>query len=59
VTVSSFPAPRLAVQEAIERLEATGQPFTFFADTRSGRGSLICHRNDGHCGLVVPARERD
>jgi ribosome-associated translation inhibitor RaiA len=59
VTVSSSPAPRLAVQEATERLEAMGQPFTFFVDAHTGRGSLIYHRYDGHYGLVVSAHERD
>jgi ribosome-associated translation inhibitor RaiA len=59
ITVSTRPAPRLPVEEATERLEAMGQPFLFFADTRTGRGSLIYHRYDGHYGLVLPAGEPD
>lgn len=58
MTVSKLPAPRLAVEEAVERLEAMGQPFVFFADIRTGRGSLIYHRYDGHYGLIRPAGER-
>jgi ribosome-associated translation inhibitor RaiA len=59
MTVSRRPAPRLTVQEAAERLEAMGQPFVFFADIRTGRGSLIYHRYDGHYGLIRPAGEQD
>ena len=59
MTVSKLPAPRLTVEEAAERLEAMGQPFIFFADTRTGRGSLIHHRYDGHYGLIRPAGTRD
>jgi ribosome-associated translation inhibitor RaiA len=55
VTVSQLPAPRLTVREAAERLDAAGQPFTFFVDAGTGRGSLLYHRYDGHYGLLVPA----
>jgi hypothetical protein len=59
MTVSELPAPRRTVEEAAERLEAMGQPFMFFIDTHTSRGSLICHRYDGHYGLIRPADERD
>jgi hypothetical protein len=55
ITVSELPAPRLTAAEAADRLEAMGQPFMFFVDTGTGRGSLIYHRYDGHYGLVFPA----
>ena len=55
ITVSKLPAPRLTIQEAIIRLEAMGQPFTFFTDSRTERGSIMHHRYDGHYGLIVPA----
>ena len=54
VTVSPLPAPRLTVREATQRLDAAGQPFTFFVDAETGRGNLVYHRYDGHYGLVVP-----
>lgn len=54
ITVSRLPAPRLSVHEAIIRLEAMGQPFTFFTSSRTGRGAVMYHRYDGHYGLVVP-----
>jgi ribosome-associated translation inhibitor RaiA len=55
MTVSETPAPRLTVAEAITRLESLGQPFAFFTDSGTGRGSVIYHRYDGHYGLIVPA----
>ena len=58
VTVSPLPAPRLTVQEAAERLDESGQPFTFFIDAATGRGCVLYHRYDGHYGLLVPAGVR-
>jgi len=55
ITVSQMPAPRLPVTEAAARLEAAGQPFLFFVNAETGRGSLIYHRYDGHYGLIAPA----
>jgi hypothetical protein len=54
VTVSERPVPRLAPAAAVGRLEALGQPFVFFVNTETGRGSLVYHRYDGHYGLVTP-----
>jgi ribosome-associated translation inhibitor RaiA len=58
VTVSQLPAPRLSVREAAERLDAAGQPFTFFTDVGTGRGCVVYHRYDGHYGLLVPSGTR-
>jgi len=55
MSVSELPAPKLDVTEAETRLEAFGQPFLFFVNTRSGRGNLIYHRYDGDYGLITPA----
>ncbi|MGE5292971.1 MAG: sigma 54 modulation/S30EA ribosomal C-terminal domain-containing protein [Micromonosporaceae bacterium] len=55
ITVSGRSAPRLTPAEAMERLEALGQPFLFFVDGETGRGNLIYHRYDGHYGLICPA----
>lgn len=52
LTVSPHPAPRIGEQEAIERLEALGLPFLFFADAGTGRGKILYHRYDGHYGLL-------
>jgi hypothetical protein len=54
VVLSSHPAPTLSVEEAINRLEATGQRFLFYANSTDHRGNLVYHRYDGHYGLIVP-----
>jgi ribosome-associated translation inhibitor RaiA len=54
LTVSETPAPLLAVGHAIERLELTGQPFTFFVDTATARGCVLYRRHDNQYGLVTP-----
>jgi hypothetical protein len=54
VTASERPAPRLAPAAAVGRLEALGQPFVFFVNRETGRGSLVYHRYDGHYRLVAP-----
>jgi ribosome-associated translation inhibitor RaiA len=55
VEVVETPAPELAVDEAIERLDLSDEPFTFFLDTDSGRGSVVYRRYDGHYGLIAPS----
>ena len=48
------PSP-LTVEQAIERLDAGGEAFTFFRDPDTGRGSVAYRRHDGHVGLITPA----
>ncbi len=55
LTISPQPAPRLIVDEAIERIGLLGLPFLFFVDTARDRGSVLYHRYDGHYGLITPA----
>ncbi|SPM27743.1 ribosome hibernation promotion factor [Mycobacterium terramassiliense] len=55
LTISPQPAPRLTVNEAIERIGLLGLPFLFFVDTARDRGSALYHRYDGHYGLITPA----
>jgi ribosome-associated translation inhibitor RaiA len=55
LTVSPAPAPRLTVEQAIERIGLLGLPFLFFVDTARGRGCVLYHRYDGHYGLITPA----
>lgn len=49
-------APEEMTEQAIERLEATGERFVFFRDAESGRGSVLYHRYDGHYGVITPAQ---
>lgn len=55
LTISPQPAPRLTVDQAIERIGLLGLPFLFFVDTARNRGSVLYHRYDGHYGLITPA----
>jgi ribosome-associated translation inhibitor RaiA len=48
-------AEPLSVEDAMERLEASGEAFAFFRDLGTGRGRVLYHRYDGHYGLVEPA----
>jgi ribosome-associated translation inhibitor RaiA len=54
VEVSDIPVPELAVDEAVERLDAGAEPFVFFADPVTGRGNVLYRRYDGHYGLITP-----
>ncbi|UXA08917.1 HPF/RaiA family ribosome-associated protein [Mycobacterium sp. SMC-2] len=55
LTISPQPAPRLTVEQAIERIGLLGLPFLFFVDTARDRGSVLYHRYDGHYGIIIPA----
>jgi len=52
--VSGTPAPLLSVNEAVERLNAGGEPHVFFANSATGRGNVLYRRYDGHYGLITP-----
>jgi ribosome-associated translation inhibitor RaiA len=47
--------PSESVDEALERLDAGGEPFVFFCAADSGRGNVAYLRYDGHYGLITPA----
>jgi ribosome-associated translation inhibitor RaiA len=55
LVVSEHPAPVLGLDEAIERISASGERFVFFENAASGRGNVIYRRFDGHYGLLAPA----
>ncbi|MFJ1706650.1 HPF/RaiA family ribosome-associated protein [Kitasatospora sp. NPDC088346] len=52
--VSKLDVPRLAVADAVARLDLSGLPFVFFTDAATGRGNVLYHRYDGHYGLITP-----
>ena len=54
VELSDTEAPVLGLDEAIDRLGASGERHLFFQDPQSGRGSVVYLRYDGHYGLIVP-----
>jgi Sigma 54 modulation/S30EA ribosomal protein C terminus len=48
VVLSPYPVPALSVEEAINRLEATGLRFLFYASSTDHRGNVVYRRYDGH-----------
>ena len=44
--------PTLVVESAMERANDTDQPFLFFVDAATSRGSALYRRPDGHYGVV-------
>lgn len=53
--VSPVPAAYLDVAGALHRLDRAGLPFVFFADSGTGRGSVVYRRIDGNYGLIEAA----
>lgn len=53
--LDATPAPTLSRNEATKRLDASGEPFVFYADAETGRGTVVYRRYDGHYGIIVPA----
>ncbi|MFI8260894.1 MULTISPECIES: hypothetical protein [unclassified Streptomyces] len=48
--------PQLPADERRIVRHLTGLPFAFFNDTATVRGCVLCHRYDGHYGLIAPSR---
>lgn len=55
VSLDPVPVPELEVDEAIERLNESGEPFVFFRHRRNGHGNVVYWRYDGNYGLIEPA----
>ena len=47
------PAESLSQEQAVEHLDAGGEPFVFYVDRTSGRGCVLYRRYDGHYGLIT------
>jgi ribosome-associated translation inhibitor RaiA len=45
----------MPLSDATGLLDLGAEPFVFFIDSRTGRGSVVYRRYDGHYGLVAPA----
>lgn len=48
-------APEMALREAEERLNVTGDRFVFFLEPATRRGNVLYRRYDGHYGVIAPA----
>ena len=53
-SVERAPAPVMLVEDAVERLNVSGDRFVFFVDAQTRRGNLLYLRYDGHYGLIEP-----
>jgi len=49
------PPTTMPVEQAMERLDVSGEPFVFYLDAESGRGNVLYRRYDGNYGLITPA----
>lgn len=54
VEVNETPAPSIGVEQAIDRLNISNEPFIFFEDADEGTAGVLYRRYDGHYGLVRP-----
>ena len=59
IRVNEAAAPRIEVDDAIERLNVSDEPFIFFQDDDTDRASVLYRRYDGHYGLVSPSPRED
>jgi hypothetical protein len=53
VLLDATAVARLTVDEAIERLNISGERFVFFASPATRRGNVLYRRYDGHYGLIT------
>lgn len=53
--VSAEPVPTMTADDALERLNVSGDRYVFFVNASTGRGNVLYHRYDGHYGLIEPA----
>lgn len=54
ILVDPTPAPVLLLDDAIERLNLSGDRFVFFVDAQTRSGNVLYRRYDGHYGLIEP-----
>jgi ribosome-associated translation inhibitor RaiA len=55
IELDPVPAPVMPLGKAVDLLDASGMPFTFFVDAQTRRGNVLYRRYDGHYGLIEPA----
>jgi ribosome-associated translation inhibitor RaiA len=51
-------APVMLIEDAIERLNLSGEPFVFFVEPQTRPGNVLYLRYDGHYGLIEPEATR-
>ena len=48
------PASDLGIEDAVDRLDTSAEPFVFFSMPASNRARVLYRRYDGHYGLIEP-----
>lgn len=51
--IAGSAAPTLGEIDARMRLDASGEPFVFYIDEKTGMGSAVYRRYDGHYGVIT------
>lgn len=59
IPMNQAAAPRITVEDAIERLNVSDEPFIFFQEVGTDEASVLYRRYDGHYGLVSPSASED
>jgi ribosome-associated translation inhibitor RaiA len=54
IAADPLPAPPMLLEDAIERLDLSGERFLFFVDAQTRRGNVLYLRYDGHYGPIEP-----
>lgn len=54
ITIDPVPAAVMLPEDAIERLNVTGERFVFYVEAQTRRGTVLYRRYDGHYGLIEP-----
>jgi ribosome-associated translation inhibitor RaiA len=54
ISLSPAQPAHLDLDQAVELLNLSGQPFVFFISESTSRGNVLYRRYDGHYGLITP-----
>jgi ribosome-associated translation inhibitor RaiA len=55
IEASPLRPARTTTDDALQLLDEAADPFVFFLDASTGRGSVVYRRLDGHYGLIEPS----
>jgi ribosome-associated translation inhibitor RaiA len=56
LTLVDHAPPKMTVDDAMRQLDDGGQPFVFYIDADTDRGTVIYRRYDGHYGVLTSER---
>jgi hypothetical protein len=53
-TITLPSAPVMLLEDAVERLNLSGEQYVFFVEPQTRHGNVLYRRYDGHYGLIDP-----